>query len=243
MATAPRPPRTGTVTNFRRRVGCVPPIYKARVFTHMEALQALMRKKDALEAEAESLTEQLSASNMGGTSGPLVDREGFPRADVDVHATRLLRNRLACLNTDHRELMGLIERSMHALHSAAAASGTVSTGSAPAARSTPTDAPALSGSAAPALSTAVNGHTDLKPFALVDSVDPAGPAATAGLQVGDRLLRFGGLHAENHDQLKALGRLTQRSSRVNAPPWQCPSRQVCLLRARLTTLAVSALRV
>ena len=66
----------------------------------MEALQALMRKKDALEAEAESLTEQLSASNMGGTSGPLVDREGFPRADIDVHATRLLRNRLACLNTD-----------------------------------------------------------------------------------------------------------------------------------------------
>ena len=89
----------------------------------MEALQALIRKKDALEAEAESLTEQLSASNMGGVSGPLVDREGFPRADVDVHATRLLRNRLACLNTDHRELMGQIEQSMHALHAAAAADG------------------------------------------------------------------------------------------------------------------------
>ena len=108
-----------------------------------------------------------------------------------------------CLNTDHRELMGLIERSMHALHSAAAASGTVSTGSAPAARSTPAAAapPALSGAAVPALSTAANGHTDLAPFALVDSVDPAGPAATAGLQVGDRLLRFGGLFTENLDQL------------------------------------------
>mmetsp|Transcript_8045 Transcript_8045/g.20021 ORF Transcript_8045/g.20021 Transcript_8045/m.20021 type:complete len:231 (-) Transcript_8045:223-915(-) len=176
----------------------------------MEALQALIRKKDALEAEAESLTEQLSASNMGGVSGPLVDREGFPRADVDVHATRLLRNRLACLNTDHRQLMGQIEQSMHALHAAAAADGTVSTGSAPAARSTPAAA-APSGSAAPAASAAANGHTQLKPFALVDSVDPAGPAAAAGLQVGDRLLRFGALHAENHDQLKALGRLTQRS--------------------------------
>ena len=152
----------------------------------MEALQALIRKKDALEAEAESLTEQLSASNMGGTSGPLVDREGFPRADVDVHATRLLRNRLACLNTDHRELMGQIEQSMHALHAAAAADGTVSTGSAPAARSTPAAA-APSGSDAPAPSAAANGHTQLKPFALVDSVDPAGPAAAAGLQVGDPL--------------------------------------------------------
>ena len=152
----------------------------------MEALQALIRKKDALEAEAESLTEQLSASNMGGISGPLVDREGFPRADVDVHATRLLRNRLACLNTDHRELMGQIEQSMLALHAAAASSGTVSTGSAPAARSTPAAAAAPSGSAAPAPSAAANGHTQLKPFALVDSVDPAGPAAAAGLQVGDR---------------------------------------------------------
>ena len=217
---------------------------KARVFfggeqdIGMEALQALMRKKDALEAEAESLTEQLSASNMGGASGPLVDPEGFPRADVDVHATRLLRNRLACLNTDHRELMSLIERSMHALHSAAAASGTVSAGSAPAARSTPAAAaPPLSGSAAPALSSAANGHTDLTPFALVDSVDPTGPAATAGLQVGDRLLRFGGLHAENHDQLKALGRLTQRSAgsevavivlRSDAGSSDLPPVEICL---------------
>ena len=84
---------------------------------HVKRAEVQQEKVFALEAEAESLTEQLSASNMGGTSGPLVDREGFPRADVDVHATRLLRNRLACLNTDHRELMGQIEQSMHALGS------------------------------------------------------------------------------------------------------------------------------
>jgi hypothetical protein len=80
----------------------------------MEALQALMRKKDALEAEAESLTEQLSASNMGGASGPLVDREGFPRADVDVHATRLLRNQLACLTVLTRTSRGLLAVSTRA---------------------------------------------------------------------------------------------------------------------------------
>jgi len=170
-------------------------------FAPMEALQALMRQKDALEEEAATLTEQLSASNMGGASGPLVDSEGYPRADVDVHATRTLRNRLACLNTDHRQLMAQIETAMHELHASAAATGSACAGSTPRATTAP---------AAPPV--AVNGHTDLPPFALVDSVDPGGPAADAGLQVGDRLLRYGGLHAENHDQLKALGRLTQRSA-------------------------------
>ena len=30
-----------------------------------------------------------------GLKGNLVDREGFPRADVDIHNVRILRNRLA----------------------------------------------------------------------------------------------------------------------------------------------------
>ena len=38
-----------------------------------------------------------------------------------------------------------------------------------------------------------------------------GPAASAGLRVGDRLLKFGHVHARNHDGLRALARLTQRS--------------------------------
>ena len=49
-------------------------------------------------------------------SAPLVDAEGFPRADVDVHATRTARHRLACLNTDHKALMEEIEKGLHALH-------------------------------------------------------------------------------------------------------------------------------
>ena len=166
----------------------------------MEALQALMRKKDALEAEAESLTEQLSCSNMGGATGPLVDSEGYPRGDVDVHATRVARNKLACLNTDHKALMGQIERTMHELHAATAANGTASAGSAPSARSTPAAAAGTASavSAAPSASPALTvGDAELAPFALVDSVAPAGPAAAAGLLVGDRLLRFGSLHAEH----------------------------------------------
>ena len=49
------------------------------------------------------------------------------------------------------------------------------------------------------------------PFAEIDEVFSDGPASAAGVQVGDKLLRFGGVHARNHDGLRALARLTQRS--------------------------------
>ena len=186
------------------------------------ALRELIAKKDRLEAEAEAITEQLSASNMGGVSGPLIDAEGFPRADVDVHATRTLRHRLACLNTDHRSLMGQIERGMHELHAAAAPPPAAAApaarppqpaaAAAPAASSAP---PSGSGSAPTAV---LNGDAaQLKPFALIDTIDPAGPAASAGLRLGDRLLRFGNVHADNHDGLRALARLTQRSEGGEVP--------------------------
>ena len=217
----------------------------------MEALRGLMAQRDALEREMGEIAELLDASNMGGVSGPLVDTEGYPRADIDVHATRTMRHRLACLNTDHKELMGQIERGLWAVHADAAASGSSRTaagangsaagsngtarGGAAAAPTGATDVVSASSvtagerSAAPG---ARNGHDSLPtsnchapamngcdgnadvaavPFALVESVAGAGPASAAGLMVGDQVLRFGTVHAGNHDQLRSLARLTQRS--------------------------------
>ena len=51
----------------------------------------------------------------------------------------------------------------------------------------------------------------LSPFAEIDEVAEEGPAASAGLRVGDLLLKFGALTSRNHDGLRALARLTQRS--------------------------------
>ena len=42
---------------------------------------------------------------MPGVKGSLVDAEGFPRADIDLFEVRKLRNRLACLQTDHCNIM------------------------------------------------------------------------------------------------------------------------------------------
>ncbi|KAL1522586.1 hypothetical protein AB1Y20_017571 [Prymnesium parvum] len=191
-------------------------------------LRALIDQKDALERQIMEISDALTAQNMGGVSGPLVDPQGFPRADIDVHLTRTLRHQLACLNTDHQRLMAQIEQGMQAhfasLAPARAAEGGA-VGTATAARATAPDVLNLAPTTAPMPPIAVaprqassalpsflaNGHDALVPFAEIDEVAEGGPAAEAGIRRGDKLLSFGGLTAANHDQLRALARLTQRS--------------------------------
>ena len=222
----------------------------------MEALRGLMGERDALEREMSEIAELLGASNLGGVSGSLLDSEGFPRADVDVHATRTMRHALACLSTDHKELMGRIERDLWAMHAescastnahAAAATNGTARGCGPRddGAAAPTRAAAPTGashrdsafrgmvSGVPPCARAdalmgMNGAAQLSdipathgcdadacaqavPFAIIDSVAEAGPAATAGLKVCDELLRFGTVYAGNHDQLRSIARLVERS--------------------------------
>ena len=57
--------------------------------------------------------------NMNGKPGlknALVDDQGFPRDDVDIFETRKLRNRHACLQTDHTNLMKELENRLYGLH-------------------------------------------------------------------------------------------------------------------------------
>ena len=51
-----------------------------------------------------------------GLTEPLVDDQGFPRADVDLFEARKLRNRHACLQTDHKALMKQLEAQLFSLH-------------------------------------------------------------------------------------------------------------------------------
>ena len=44
-----------------------------------------------------------------GIDTPLIDEEGYPRNDIDVHRARTLRHRLAVIRTDHKELMKEVE--------------------------------------------------------------------------------------------------------------------------------------
>eukprot|EP00518_Triparma_eleuthera_P016664 CAMPEP_0197553066 /NCGR_PEP_ID=MMETSP1320-20131121/8054_1 /TAXON_ID=91990 /ORGANISM="Bolidomonas sp., Strain RCC2347" /LENGTH=264 /DNA_ID=CAMNT_0043113781 /DNA_START=137 /DNA_END=927 /DNA_ORIENTATION=+ len=74
-------------------------------------LVALDRQRLTLEQEAFGITEELNSTGKPpvGVSNPLVDREGFPLADIDHVRVRTLRQRLAVIRTDHKALMLRIE--------------------------------------------------------------------------------------------------------------------------------------
>ncbi|KAL7467727.1 hypothetical protein ACHAXS_007961 [Conticribra weissflogii] len=80
-------------------------------------LLSLDTQKKALESEAEAIVSELTALPPGGgqpigIDTPLVDNEGFPRADIDVYRARSLRKRFHEIQTDHKELSKKIDRGL-----------------------------------------------------------------------------------------------------------------------------------
>lgn len=66
--------------------------------------------KEALEAEIGALVAELTSGDPpAGVSGPLVDADGFPRADIDVYRVRHQRHALVCRQNDHCAVMRSIE--------------------------------------------------------------------------------------------------------------------------------------
>lgn len=57
-------------------------------------LKDLALKRESIEGDIALRSERLEASGVG-RSGSLVDKEGFPRADVDVAGVRFDRQRIA----------------------------------------------------------------------------------------------------------------------------------------------------
>ncbi|CDJ27829.1 26S Proteasome non-ATPase regulatory subunit 9, putative [Eimeria mitis] len=66
--------------------------------------EEVYRQRQQVEERMEALASFLTSDGMPGLDGPLVDEEGFPRADIDVHAVRDARHRLACLKTDYQKM-------------------------------------------------------------------------------------------------------------------------------------------
>lgn len=80
----------------------------------MEELKQLSQEKETIEAEILMLAEELTSPGLDGSpapelKGPLIDKDGFPRADIDVYNTRIKRHRYNVLQTDHKMLMKRIE--------------------------------------------------------------------------------------------------------------------------------------
>jgi 26S proteasome regulatory subunit N4 len=81
-----------------------------------QSVKLLNAQREALESESAAIESELTARDPEqpnvppmGIDTPLTDAEGFPRNDVDVFRARTLRNRLAIIQTDHRNIMKQIE--------------------------------------------------------------------------------------------------------------------------------------
>ena len=117
-------------------------------------VRALMARKDALEAEMEAQYSILQ-SNSVTIDTPLVDADGFPRADIDVWAVRHARVRIIELRNDHKSLMDNIMVALQDVYD-----------------------PSVLPKGGPS-SIAEESNTSPTPFARVDGVAPGSPAAAA----------------------------------------------------------------
>jgi len=135
----------------------------------MEQARALMIQKDNIEAELESHISILKANNVTMQT-PLVDPEGFPRADIDIYAVRGARVRIIELRNDLKDVMDAIGKALETIYDPSKA------------------APAAANS-----SSSSSGSEALKPFAKVEAVAPGSPASEAALQRGDLVVKFGRL--------------------------------------------------
>ncbi|CAA7261596.1 unnamed protein product [Cyclocybe aegerita] len=102
---------------------------------------------------------------------PLVDAEGFPRADIDIFAVRPARVRIIELRNDLEDVMDQIARALEGIYD-------------------PTLQPATTSSQDQDPSTIPD---PLTPFAKVDSVAPGSPASAADMKKGDLIVKFGRL--------------------------------------------------
>jgi 26S proteasome non-ATPase regulatory subunit 9 len=123
-----------------------------------------MSRKETLETELNAQFAILSA-NQSTMNTPLVDPDGFPRADIDIWAVRHARVRIIEMRNDLKNLVDEIAIALTLVDKDDAASGSTS-----AHGSLMTNGAHSNGSSVP---------EDLDPFARVDGVAPNSPAASA----------------------------------------------------------------
>jgi len=83
-----------------------------------DVVLALDASRLKIEEEIQALVDDLqSPSSAGGISAgvnsPLCDKEGYPRADIDVSSTRHKRHRLICLRNDLFAAVSALEKALH----------------------------------------------------------------------------------------------------------------------------------
>lgn len=127
--------------------------------------------------------------------------DGFPRNDIDVPQIRTTRARIIRLKNDHKAVMSKIETAVHEQFAKGADASA-------------RQEAAQVGARAATESQIPSGATLEPPFAKVNTVAPGSPAASAGLQVGDKVTRFGIVNFTNHERLGKISQVVQQNQNV-----------------------------
>ncbi|KAA3673560.1 26S proteasome non-ATPase regulatory subunit 9 [Paragonimus westermani] len=159
----------------------------------------LSSQKNTIEKEIRSLSEVLAVNGNVGLESSLVDRDGYPRSDIDVVAVRTARNRIIRLNNDHKTVMHDLELTLHQLHqlnrehgsSALRSDETLHTVTKP---PTPEDV-----------------EPKPVPFLLINEVRPGSVAFDAGLEIGDQVAKFGSVTADNFENMRDISTVLQNT--------------------------------
>ncbi|RWR91162.1 26S proteasome non-ATPase regulatory subunit 9 [Cinnamomum micranthum f. kanehirae] len=160
---------------------------------------SLMEKRDEIEAEMNSIISRLSQPGGPGISGNLLDSEGFPRSDIDISSVRSDRHRLSELRNDYKDLTDKINENLLLLHSARR-SQNVALPIKDAEGSNNSEFLHSDGSTSVSSRDGIpeDSPTSMEvepivmvPFAIVDEIAEASPAAEDGLQLGDQIVKFG----------------------------------------------------
>ncbi|XP_038558874.1 26S proteasome non-ATPase regulatory subunit 9 [Micropterus salmoides] len=157
----------------------------------MDDVKNLVKKKDEIEEQIKAYYDVLEDQGVG-VEDPLVDEEGYPRADINLYQIRTARHNISCLQNDHKEIMVEIEEALHKLHAREKAKRERDEAEA---QEEPMD----------------QQVTLPPPFARVDAVTQGSPACVAGLRVGDEIVEFGSVNTENFQNLQNIASVVQHS--------------------------------
>ncbi|KAB1255261.1 26S proteasome non-ATPase regulatory subunit 9 [Camelus dromedarius] len=159
-------------------------------------IQELIRRKEEIEAQIKANYDVLESQKDVGMNEPLVDREGYPRSDVDLYQVRTARHNIVCLQNDHKAVMKQVEEALHQLH----------------ARDKEKQARDLAEAHREATNHGQSqGLSPSQAFAKVNSISPGSPASIAGLQVDDEIVEFGSVNTQNFQSLHNIGSVVQHS--------------------------------
>lgn len=133
-------------------------------------------------------------------TGPLVDGDGFPRNDIDVHQVRVARNQIICLQNDLKGLLKEIEKGLHDVHAEAR------------------ENEGTSGLSPKTAGMETSGTTFEQSILVVNLITPGSPAEDAGLRLHDEIIEFGSINQSNFQKdMQKVAQLVKNKENQRIP--------------------------